>query len=497
MTADEARAYLDGLSFHRGRRGDTSFMHPDFAIKLATAIQQARAQGIMVSLLSGYREASDHPSSYDEKGWSSHEYGLAADLSGIGTPGSATAARWQKIAAANGISNPYGIDNPTEFNHWQVGPKLETNAPLLNALVAGKRTGDPTKMWAAFDPNAVANTVNTGTAGPIAAAPDNRSLFFNAFVKAGMSPQQALGALWSMGGESHPNIQTDAYNPNDPGGAFGAAQWTQERRFGLEKYAASLGKRATDPQVQADYLVQGELLGKLPQYAIYQKGVWDAITQAKTPEDASRIWTTMLERPANASARAEERIRAGAAVGSIDANGNFVPGTAAAAGPPGAGPPLAGAGTGAGGPPAAEPPSQLAQIGSALGSALSGLVGGNSGLTGSTGGSYLDASMDQPPIRTLAQGADFTAPPASPVPANIAGGAGSTPIGTQLGALAAVPGDPMLENPNIAPSITSGAPSMTAMLPGVGYTGGMGSLLNARNGGANLMNPFIQPTRVS
>ena len=469
MTPDEARQYLNSLSFHRGRTGDTAFMHPDFAVKLASAIQYAKTHGLPdAGLLSGYREASDHPSSYDEKGWSSHEYGLAADVSGIGPAGSSTAQQWRQIATQFGLYSPYD-PNGSEWNHWQLNPKpLEQDSALLNSLVAAKRTGDPTKMWAAFTPSTGATNpvTNAVGAGPLAQGPDNRQVFFDAFVKAGMTPQQALGALWSMGGESHPNIDTSVTNPNDPGGALGALQWTQERKFGLQQFAASVGKPVTDPNTQAQYAV-AELTGQGPaaKFALVQPGVWNAITQAKTPEEASRVWTTMMERPANATARAEERIKNGAAVGSLDASGHFVPGTATAA-KPGTALPTGGAAAGAA-PPVAQPPSDLAQIGSALGSALSGLVGGNSGLTGSPG-TMLDSSMDQPAIRTPAINADFTGPGPSPVPAGLAAGAGSTPLGAQLGALGAVPPDPMLENPQVAPSITAGAPSMTSLLGGVG-----------------------------
>ena len=351
------------------------------------------------------------------------------------------------IATGVGLYSPYD-PNGGEWNHWQLNPKpLEQDSALLNSLVAAKRTGDPSKMWAAFTPSSgVTNPVtNAVGAGPLAAGPDNRKIFFDAYVKAGMTPQQALGALWSMGGESHPNIDTSSYNRDDPGGAIGALQWTKERRLGLEQYAASVGKPVTDPYLQASYAV-AEMTGQGPaaKFALLQPGVWNSITQAKTPEEASRVWTMLMERPANANARAEERIRNGAAVGSIDANGNFVPGTATAAKPGGALPLGAGGATTTATPP--EPPSALAQIGSTLGSALSGLVSGNSGLTGSTG-SFTDASMDAPAIRTPALGADFTGPAANPVPANIAAGAGASPLGAQLGALAATPADPALENP--------------------------------------------------
>ena len=467
MTPDEARQYLNGLSFHRGRTGDVAFMHPDFAVKLASAIQYAKTHGLPdAGLLSGYREASDHPSSYDEKGWSSHEYGLAADVSGIGPAGSSTAQQWRQIATQFGLYSPYD-PNGSEWNHWQLNPKpLEQDSALLNSLVAAKRTGDPTKMWAAFTPSTgvTSPVTNAVGAGPIAQGPDNRTLFFNSLVKDGLTPQQALGALWSLGGESHPNIDTSAYNPNDPGGAIGAGQWNGPRRLGLEQFAASVGKPVNDPQTQADYL-SSELTGQGPaaKFAIFQPGVLDALKQAKTPEEAAKVWTTLFERPKIDNT--EARIRNGAAVGSLDANGNFVPGTATAAKPGAAPPPTGGAAAGAA-PPVAQPPSELAQIGSALGSALSGLVGGNSGLSGSPG-VMLDSSMDQPAIRTPALMADFSGAP-NPVPANIAMGAGATPLGAQLGALGAVAPDPMLENPQVAPSITAGAPSMTSMLGGVG-----------------------------
>jgi hypothetical protein len=450
MTPDEARTFLSGLSFHRNRPGDVAYMNPDFAVRLATAIQQAKAQGLQVSLLSGYREPSDHPSAYDLKQQSSHEYGLAADVSGIGAAGSSTALQWAKIAAANGLSNPYGQQDAAEYNHWQLPPQpLETSPQLLDALKAGKATGDVNKMWAAYDPKLAASAVAQGA--------DNRQIFFDALVKAGLSPQQALGALWGLAGESGPSLNTAAYNPNDPGGSVGAGQWNGPRRWALEEIAQREGKPVTDPQVQAEYLV-GELTGNL-QGAVFQPGVLDALKKARTPEEAARIWVTQYERPKIDNS--DRRIANGSAVGSLDANGHFVPGTAKAA--------ASGAGgvsprTGA----APAPPSDLAQIGSALSTALGSLAGGVEGITSGAPGAITDASMDQPAIRAPALGADFTPPPANPVPANIAAGVGATPLASQLGMLAATPSDPMLENPNVAPSITAGAPGMTAMLGVIG-----------------------------
>lgn len=501
MTADEARQYLYGLSFHHERAGDTAYMHPDFAIRLATAIQQARKEGIMANVFSGFRDPQDQPSNFDLSGRSAHEYGLAADIGGIGPAGSSTARRWAEIAVQNGLSSPYNTAGG-EYNHWQLPHnEFAQGSPELNALMQAKQTGDLNKMWAAYSaptgagvvgPQAVAAGVNTGQ-GPVATN-DNRQIFFDTLVKAGLSPNQALGALWSMGGESHPTLDTNAYNPRDPGGAYGAAQWTQERKLGLLNYAASLGKPPSDPQVQADYLVQGELLGKLPQFAIYQKGAWDALRQSQTPADAARAWTMLVERPAGAAARAEERIRNGAAVGSIDANGKFVPGTARATVGGGGG--SAPAGGGAAQPPAAPPQDPQQQQLSALGLALSQAFS-DYGATGSK--PQIIDPPDQPAIRAPAAFTDFSTPH-EPVPAAFAGGVGGGSLGSQLGALGAQSPSPMLANPNIAPSITEGAPSMTAMLPNqgqIGWTGGMRSALGGPGQGANLMNPYFPPMRVS
>ena len=476
MNADDARAYLRSLSAHPDRAGDTALLHPDLAVRLATAIQQARNEGMQVGLLSGVRAPTDHPSAYDLAGDSSHEYGLAADVSGIGPAGSSTSARWRQIAEANGLSSPYD-PNGGEWNHWQIGPKLETNPTLLASLKQAKTTGNPQDMWSAFD---------AGGGSTVAQGPDNRQIFFDALTKnAGLTPQQALGALWSIGGESHPNIDTTSSNPNDPnGGAFGALQWQGPRRWPLEEIAQHRGVSATDPHLQAEYMV-GELTGNL-QGAQLQPGVLEALKQAKTPEEAARIWTSKMERPLVDNS--EQRIANGSAVGSLDANGNFVPGTAKAT------PAIASAGTRAGGAAAASPvyapPSPQAMLGSSIGQALAGM--GQSMSTPSGGGSYMDTSGDQPAIRSMAAQTDFTSP-ANPLPAQFAGGSGG--VGSQLGLLSAQPAMTPLENPNEAPSITQGAPSMTAMLGALG-TNAAPSLFDQRSSALS-PNPYRPTMRLA
>ena len=503
MTPEDAKSYLSGLSMNRNRAGDTSFMHPDFAVKLATAIKQARAEGIPAALLSGYREPSVIGSAYDEGHYSGHEYGVASDISGIGLPGSKSAQRWAQIAKDAGLFSPYDPAG-REYNHWQAYSQPNFSDQQVSLLQAAKKTGDPQKMWSAFNginsqtPPTTATTstpVNTGAGPTVAAAaamPDNRQAFFHMLTtQAGLSPQQALGVLWGIGGESTPLINTGSVNPKDPqGGAFGALQWVGPRRWPLEEIAKRRGVSATDIQLQTDYAL-GELTGNTDnvQGAQFQPGVLDALKAAKTPEEATRIWVTRMERPAVDNSAA--RIAQGGAVGSLDAQNLFVPGMGAKrASTPGP-PPAAGADTKA---PVTAPAggSPWASLGSILGQAFAGLAGGGGG---GGGGTVLDPP-DPPAIRSAALQTDFLAPHAGPVPANLASGAGS-PLGQQLGLLAASPGAPPLIDPNAAPSITAGAPSMTSMLGDVGYTGSIQDMLDPNKGGANLMNPYARTRRLS
>jgi hypothetical protein len=468
MTVEEARAYLSqrGMSMHGNRVGDVAYMNPDFVVRLATAIQQARAQGLMVYLLSGYREPGDHPSAYDLAGNSSHEYGLAADIAGLGAAGSVAAQRWQKIAEANGLSNPYGIGNPTEFNHWQLPTRpLEQTPQLLNALKAAKATGDVAKMWAAYDPNAAANSVNTGQ-GPTNAAAQALpgQDFYHTAVQhesGGKNIQNAAGAdawgyyqfttpTWSGIRAQHPELNL----PARPIDADYAQQTAAYRVFvqGNVNQLQNAGVPINDKTVfMASFLGAG---GAIKFYNA-MKANPNASAAELFPKEAAANPTVFMQgdHPLSLASVFAKQTEA---FGNANTTG-FGPNSVSA--PTGAAP--------AGAAPVPAPPSDMAQIGSALSSALGSLVSPGSGLTGAPG-TMLDASMDQPAIRTPAMGADFTGPAPNPVPANIAIGAGATPLASQLGALAAVPGDPMLENPNVAPSITSGAPSMTAMLGGVG-----------------------------
>jgi hypothetical protein len=453
---------------------DLTDLNPEFHTRINKFVAAAQAAGIPTHFTSGFRDnalqaklyanyqakQAGQPLPYPEEGsggiaapagGSYHNFGFATD-----------------VVAENGRQNDliaFANAHP-EFGITALGSRdpvhFQITAPSLAAARA--QYGD-------------------GGGSTVASGPDNRQIFFDALRSAGLSPQQALGALWSIGGESHPNVDTTSYNPNDPGGSVGALQWLGPRRWQLEEIAQHRGVAVTDPHLQAEYMV-GELTGNL-QGAQFQPGVLEALKNAKTPEEAAHIWTAQMERPKVDNS--EQRIANGAAVGSLDANGNFVPGTAKAA------PAVASAGGGAGTRTvsAPAPPSPQAVLGSTIGQALAGM-GANLG-SPSGGGGYMDASGDQPAIRSMAAQTDF-AQPSNPLPAQYAGGSGG--IGSQLGMLAAQPAMNPLENPANAPSITQGAPGMTAMLGTLGTNAAPG-MWDQRGGNQLSPNPYRPTMRLA
>lgn len=140
-------------------------------------------------------------------------------------------------------------------------------------------------------------------------------------------------------------------------------------------------------------------------------------------------------------------------------------------------------------PPTYQPPSPQAQLGSTIGQALAGLGASMSSPGG--GGGFMD-TPDQPAIRSMAAQTDFTQP-SNPLPAQFAGGSGG--LGSQLGALAAQPAEAPLESAATAPSITAGAPSMTAMLGALG-TNATPSLFDQRSSALS-PNPYRPTMRLS
>jgi len=122
-----ARAYLvqtalPGYTMNRqGASLAIERLHPEFAVRLANAVREARAEGLKnVGVFSAYRPPAFGVGGFRNKFQSLHAYGLAVDVYGIGRPGSADARLWHRIASRNDLSCPYGLTSRREWNHCQV-----------------------------------------------------------------------------------------------------------------------------------------------------------------------------------------------------------------------------------------------------------------------------------------------------------------------------------------------------------------------------------------
>jgi len=152
----EARAYLletASPGFTMSKQGPElaiDRLHPEFAMRLANAIRDARASGLpAVGVFSAYRPPAFGVGGFSDKFNSLHAYGLAVDMAGIGGPGSTDARRWHEIAARNGVVCPYGPVNRAEWNHCQpIGLKvIVAQNPLRHTITA---TG-PVSLEAMFE----------------------------------------------------------------------------------------------------------------------------------------------------------------------------------------------------------------------------------------------------------------------------------------------------------------------------------------------------------
>jgi hypothetical protein len=123
---ERERAYLietatpGGTMMRQGPDVAIGRLHPEFVLRLAAAIREARTSGLPdVGVFSAYRPPAFGVGGFKNKFNSLHSYGLAVDMHGIGAPGSAEARQWTQIAAKHGVACPYGVNNPVEWNHCQ------------------------------------------------------------------------------------------------------------------------------------------------------------------------------------------------------------------------------------------------------------------------------------------------------------------------------------------------------------------------------------------
>ncbi len=151
----EARAYListahpGGTMTRLGSDRAIDLLHPDFAVRLAAALREARDIGMSdAGVFSAYRPPGFGVGGFRDKYRSLHSYGLATDIYGIGGPGSAKARSWHRIAARHGVACVYGPNNRAEWNHCQ-GTKVRAANSSLRRTINSRGPIDPETMWAA------------------------------------------------------------------------------------------------------------------------------------------------------------------------------------------------------------------------------------------------------------------------------------------------------------------------------------------------------------
>jgi hypothetical protein len=137
------RAYLvatsrpGGTMLRQGPEVAISRLHPEFVMRLAAAIREAREQGLPeAGIFSAYRPPAFGVGGFKDKFNSLHAYGLAVDMHGIGAPGSSEAKLWTQIAAKHGVACPYGFNNPAEWNHCQPTriKMVRSDSPLVKTI---------------------------------------------------------------------------------------------------------------------------------------------------------------------------------------------------------------------------------------------------------------------------------------------------------------------------------------------------------------------------
>jgi hypothetical protein len=172
---EEAKAYLvktatPGYTMMRqGVWVAIDRLHPGFAVKLAEAVRRARAEGMTeAGVFSAYRPPAFGIGGFADKFDSLHSYGLATDITGIGSAGSVSAHRWHQIVLDVGLYLPYGPDHRVEFNHTQFIP-AKVAPSELRATITADGPIDLRTMWLTsgvdayvIEPSAIAAAGNPG-----------------------------------------------------------------------------------------------------------------------------------------------------------------------------------------------------------------------------------------------------------------------------------------------------------------------------------------------
>ena len=180
-------------------------LHPEFVVRLANAIREARSAGMpFAGVFSAYRPPAFGVGGFSDKFNSLHTYGLAVDMHGIGRPGSPEAQLWHETAARNGVVCPYGPRDRAEWNHCQpTSVKIIVAENPLRETVKAEGPSDLESMFEA------GNTI----IADMASAADSVS-------KAVPASVRALEAI-AHGRESIPQIMASRRTGSKPSRAMG------------------------------------------------------------------------------------------------------------------------------------------------------------------------------------------------------------------------------------------------------------------------------------
>jgi hypothetical protein len=173
---EEAKAYLIDTAtpgytmIRQGVPVAIGRLHPDFIVKLAAAIRLAREGGMThAGVYSAYRPPAFGVGGFSDKFNSLHSYGLAADMTGIGGPGSRFARLWQTVVKRVGLYLPYGPNNRAEFNHTQLVPTKMASS-FLRRTITASQPKDLQQMWLASGVSSYVGEVTAARAPALASA---------------------------------------------------------------------------------------------------------------------------------------------------------------------------------------------------------------------------------------------------------------------------------------------------------------------------------------
>ena len=241
------------------------------------------------------------------------------------------------------------------------------------------------------------------------------NLLYNELSSRGVKPEVAAGVIAGIMGESGTSLDPTAFNSKDPGGgAGGILQWNRERLIGPTGLLAFARQNGVDVDTntptdskKVPLAIQVKFMGH--ELDTKYSGVLKGLQSVNNGEEGLDTWVNNMEVPADKAGAIAQRRQYIAPVSGL--LGKAAP----------AGADTSGGAGGRQGLPCMPRRRRRPRSGTSIGQALAGI--GQSMSTPSGGGSYMDASGDQPAIRSMAAQTDFMQP-ATPLPAQFSGGGG-------------------------------------------------------------------------